>query len=274
MSSHPTPEKPAARLGTAAALLIWAILAAAVLSFLYALRHWWSPPLIAAEGAGIDRLFNVIWVILGAAFILVQAVLGYFVFRFADRGEGRASYWHESTRLEVAWTAIPAVILVVLTVLGGSLWLRVQGAPPPDAATVQVVAQQFSWNFHYPGPDQQLGTIRPMAVAAGNPIGLERESGPGADDLVTNELHVVVGQPVRLLLTSKDVIHSFYVPDLRLKQDAVPGRVTEVWFTPTETGVYEIACAELCGAGHYLMAARMVVETEAKYQAWLASQSF
>lgn len=273
MRSRPTHEKPGARVGTAAALLIWAILAAAVLSFFYAMRHWWSPPLLAAETQGVDRLFNVLWILIGTVFILVQAALGYFVFRFTDRGGGRASYWHESTRLEVAWTAIPAVILVVLTVLGGSLWLRVQGAAPQDAVTVQVVAQQFGWNFHYPGPDQQLGAIRPMEISAGNPIGLERAAGPGADDVIATELHVVVGQPVRLLLTSKDVIHSFYVPGLRLKQDAVPGRVTEVWFTPTETGVYEIACAELCGAGHYLMAARMVVETEAEFQAWLASQS-
>lgn len=274
MTSRPLHENPEARAGQAAALLIWAILAAAILSFVYALRHWWSPPLAAVETEGVDRLFKVLWIIIGTVFILVQAILGYAVFRFADRGGGRASHWHESLRLEVAWTAIPFTILVILTVLGGSLWLRVQGAAPAHATTVQAVAQQFGWNFHYPGPDGQLGAIRPMEITAGNPIGLDRTSGPGADDVVASELHVVVGQPVRLLLTSKDVIHSFYVPALRLKQDAVPGRVTEVWFTPTQTGVYEIACAELCGAGHYLMAARLVVETEAEYQAWLASQSF
>ncbi|MFS8492512.1 MAG: cytochrome c oxidase subunit II [Limnochorda sp.] len=272
MSSHPTQPQSEKRLGRATALLIWLILALAVASSAYALRHWWSPPLINSEAAGIDRLFSVLWILLAAVFVGVQALLGYFVFRYADRGEGRASYEHENLRLEIAWTALPAVLLVVLTVLGGGLWLRVQGAAPPEAATVQVVAQQFGWTFHYPGPDDRFGPIRPMDVAVGNPIGLDRE-GPGADDVVAGELHVVVGQPVRLLLTSRDVIHSFYVPELRLKQDAVPGRVTEVWFTPTQPGVYEIACAELCGAGHYLMAARMVVETEAEYQAWLASQN-
>ncbi|BAS25963.1 cytochrome c oxidase subunit II [Limnochorda pilosa] len=273
MLRDPAEERRPNRVGSAAGLLIWAILAAAVTSFVYALGHWWRPPLVSIEGGGIDRLFNAILVIIGTVFILVQAALGFFLVRFADRGVGRASYWHENTRLELAWTLIPAAILVVLTVLGGGLWLQVHGAPPPDAATVQVVAQQFGWNFHYPGADGVLGTIRPGSGSGRNPIGLDRNAQGASDDLVASELHLVVGRPVRLLLTSKDVIHSLYIPDVRFKQDAVPGRVTQVWFTPTETGTYPIACAELCGVGHYLMGSRLVVETQEEYDAWLAARA-
>lgn len=273
MSTHPTRDG-SNRVGVAAGLLIWAILAATAVTVWYALGHWWRPPLAAAQGAEIDRLFDTILVIISVVFILVHAALGFFILRFRDRGAGRASHWNESTRLEVLWTAIPASILVTLTILGGGLWLRVQSAAPPDAMTVQVVAQQFGWNFHYPGPDGVHGTIRPDRPSLESPIGLDPASAGAGDDLVSNELHVVVGKPVRLVITSRDVIHSLFIPAVRFKQDAVPGRVTEVWFTPTQTGRYPIACAELCGAGHYLMNSTLVVQTQEEYDAWLAAQAF
>lgn len=259
--------------GAAVAALIWAVVAAAVIGTWLAARRWWLPPLASEQGAQVDRLFTVVFSIISVVFILVQGALGLAVLRFGSRGEGhRAAFWHENRRLEAAWTAIPAVILVALTVLGGSIWLRVHSAPPPDAAAVEVVAEQFGWRFHYPGPDGVLAPIDFTADTRATPLGIRRDGPGAADDFVTRELYLVVNRPVRLLIRSKDVIHSFYVPHFRFKQDAVPGRVTQVYFTPTRTGTFPIACAELCGVGHYVMASTLKVVTPEEYEAWVASQ--
>lgn len=259
--------------GVAVAALIWAVLASAVVSTWVAARRWWLPPLASEQGAQVDRLFTIIFAIISVVFILVQGVLGLAVLRFGSRGQGhRAASWHENRRLEAAWTVIPAVILVSLTVLGGSIWLRVHGAPPPDALTVEVIAEQFGWRFHYPGPDGVLASIDFTADSRATPLGIRREAPGAADDFISRELYLVVDRPVRLLIRSKDVIHSFYVPHFRFKQDAVPGRVTQVYLTPTRTGTFPIACAELCGVGHYVMAGTLKVVTPEEYDAWLASR--
>lgn len=266
-------QRPETLRGATVAALIWAVSLAAIAGTWVAARRWWFPELASQQGALVDRLFTTIFVIIAIVFVLVQATLGWVLWRYASRGAGhRAAPWHENPRLELAWTVIPAVILITLTVLGGSLWLRVHSAAPPGAMTVEVVAEQFGWRFHYPGPDGVLGPIDFRGDSRNAPLGLRADLAGAADDVVSRELYLVVDRPVRLLIRSKDVIHSFYVPHFRIKQDAVPGRASPVVFTPTRTGTFPIVCAELCGVGHYVMAGTLKVVTADEFEAWLASQ--
>jgi cytochrome c oxidase subunit 2 len=216
---------------------------------------WMLPPAFSTFAPGIDRLYYVILVITGIAFVIVEAGLIWFIIKYRGRPDRKAYYTHGSVNAEVVWTAVPAVTVVVLGIMSGPVWNRIKGrdSVPADAQAVAIRGQQFEWHVTYPGPDGQLGT---------------------ADDFtVRNQLHVVVNRPTVALLTSEDVIHSFFVPAFRLKQDAVPGMEQRVWFQPTQTGRYELACAELCGLGHYRMRAFVEVHTEEDYQRWLAEQT-
>ena len=138
---------------------------------------------------------------------------------------------------------------------------------------IRVVAEQFAWNAHYPGRDGLFGRTDVKLLAPENPLGLDTR-GDGRDDVTTiNEIVIPVGRPVIVQLSAKDVIHSFGIPAMRIKQDANPGMMTPVWFTPTLTGEFDIACSQLCGLGHYRMRAILKVVTEGQYEQWLASQS-
>jgi cytochrome c oxidase subunit 2 len=153
----------------------------------------------------------------------------------------------------VIWTIVPAVICVVLALLSRATWADIKQHIPKDGVQIEVTAEQFAWNIRYAGPDNQIGT---------------------ADDVLTlNQLHFPVGQPVVVTLHSKDVIHSFFLPEFRVKQDAVPGLSTRIWFEGTRTGHWEISCAELCGLGHYRMKGFVTVETPEEFHKWLADQA-
>jgi len=266
-------QRGAAALGIGLAVLI----AAAVFGTMMARGRWWFPPLASAQGRSIDALFLATFVIIAAAFVLVQGLLAWFVWRYRDRGQ-RASYWHDHRALELIYTIIPAVVMTGLTLAAAGLWSRVHSAPPAGAMIVEVRAEQFGWKARYPGPDGRFGRVDPGQYhPRRNPLALDRADPAGRDDLVVDassrELHLVVNRPVEIRLSAKDVVHSFFVPAFRLKQDAVPGITTSIWFTPTRTGRFEIACAELCGVGHYAMRGRIVVETPEEYADWLAEQS-
>jgi len=225
--------------------------AAAVPSLATALPFWLRlPENVSTFGSKIDGLFYLILWITGAIFILVEALLLFFLFRYRHREGRRAHYTHGSNRLEVIWTIVPAVICVVLALLSRRSWADIKQNMPHGAMTVEVTAEQFAWNIRYPGPDGKLGT---------------------ADDLVTlNQLHFPVGRPLILELHSKDVIHSFFLPEFRVKQDAVPGMTTHIWLEATRVGHWEIACAELCGLGHYRMKGFVTVETPEEFERWMA----
>jgi cytochrome c oxidase subunit 2 len=136
------------------------------------------------------------------------------------------------------------------------------------------VGEQFAWNIHYPGPDGKFGRTDNTLVSAENPLGLDRKDPDAKDDLVTpNQLHLPVDRPVLVRLSSKDVIHSFGLYEMRVKQDAIPGMQIPVWFTPTRVGEYEISCSQLCGLGHYRMRGFVTVESQADFQAWLKDQA-
>jgi cytochrome c oxidase subunit 2 len=137
-----------------------------------------------------------------------------------------------------------------------------------------VTAEQFAWNVRYAGRDGVFGRTDPMFYSLDNPVGLDPADPQGRDDIIgLNVLHAVAGRPVKVRLRAKDVVHSFFLPNLRVKQDAVPGLTVEVWFTPTRTGRFELACAQLCGFGHYEMKGVLIVQTAEEFARWAAEQS-
>ncbi len=215
--------------------------------------QWWFPPSVSSYGADVDQLFRVILWITGAIFVLVEGALLWFLIRYRHRPGRAAAYVHGHTGAEVIWTVIPALIVGYLAFASQRVWARIQGPPPPHQLEVEVKAEQFVWNIRYAGPDGRLGS---------------------ADDIETiNQLHLPVGQVVLVHLKSKDVIHSFFLPQFRLKRDAVPGLTGRVWLQATKTGKFEIVCAELCGIGHYRMRGFVTIESPQDFQAWLASVS-
>ena len=212
----------------------------------------WLPENVSTYGKDIDRLFYIIYYITGVSFLLVSGTMVVFLVLYRQREGRRATYVHGNTTLEIIWTIVPAIILVVLSFMSQASWGHIKGRVPPSDVHVQVTAKQFNWEILYPGPDGKIGT---------------------ADDLqMENEMHVPVGKVVRVTLKAKDVIHSFFLPNLRLKQDAVPGREIQAWFEATKPGRYEIPCAELCGFGHSGMLGHLTVHTADDYDKWVKEQ--
>jgi cytochrome c oxidase subunit 2 len=249
-------------MGRVLAVIIWILTALSVLLFVS--KKWWFPASISEHGPALDRQFMITLVIVGISFAAAQIGLGWVVWKYRDTGKpgDRGLYTHGSNKLEMLWTVITAVVFITLGVMGQSVWasLRLNDVPP-GSYSVEVVAQQFQWNFHYPGKDGVFGKTDPKLIDDGalNFIGID-ESDPNAkDDAVTSALAVPVNRPVELRLRSKDVIHNFWVPPLRFKQDLVPGMEIKVHFTPTKVGRYELACAELCGQLHFKMKSYMLV---------------
>ena len=211
---------------------------------------WWLPENVSTYGKDIDWLFQLIYYITGATFVLVSVALVAFLWMYRDRPGRRARYTHGSTPLEIAWTVVPALILVILTMLSVPAWSKIKMTQPDTDFVVEVTAKQFNWQITYPGPDGRFGT---------------------ADDkTLLDEMHVPVNKVVRVILRSQDVIHSFFVPQFRMKQDAVPGREIPQWFEATKPGKYELPCAELCGFGHSGMKGWIYVHTPEEYARWAA----
>lgn len=215
---------------------------------------WSLPRNLSAHGQGVDDMYYLILVITGIAFVLVEVGIVWFAFRYRHREGHRALYHHGSDRLELVWTAVPALVMVFLGIYSGRIWAEIKdrGHMPADAVTIEVAAKQFEWLVNYPGADGEFGT---------------------EDDISErNSVHVPVNRPVVIRLTSEDVIHSFFVPELRVKQDAVPGKVIPVWFTATEPGELVLGCAELCGLGHYRMRASVTVHEPGGFERWQAER--
>jgi cytochrome c oxidase subunit II len=216
----------------------------------------WVPEVSTFAG-DIDFVWSLIFWIVGSWCLAAEVVLFYLVFRFRKRDGERAQYITGELKSEKKWITYPhlAVLVfdVVIVVAAVRVWYHVKQELPPAAETVRIIGQQWAWSFVHPGPDGKLDT---------------------ADDIRTvDELHVKVGSVYHFKLEARDVLHSFSVPVFRLKQDAIPGRVITGWFEATKTGTHDIQCAEICGIGHGVMAARIVIETPEQHAAWMASQS-
>ena len=249
-------------------------------SYFIIAKTWWLPVGASAAAAGIDHHFTVSYILMGSVFILAQLALGWFAWKYRDRGAGAAEpahYSHGNTTLEVVWTALTIVLFVGLNLASHSIWAAERIDPPqPGAVPVEVTGMQFAWYFRYPGPDGKFGATRPeledASLGGAGALGLDSNDPASKDDVITGVMEVPVNREIEVILRSHDVIHSFFVPAMRFKQDAVPGLAIHMHFTPIQTGEFELACAELCGLGHYKMHGIVKVVSQEEFDKWLAER--
>lgn len=216
----------------------------------------WFPQQASSFAGEIDGIFATIYYVVGAWFVLLHALLFFMLVRFRRRAGVSARYLPGNSLRQSAWILLPGLLVLALDLWidarGGAVWALVKEETPPASVSIRVTGEQFNWKFTYPGPDGKFET---------------------SDDLTTeNSFHVPVDEVVALSLQSNDVIHSFFLPEFRLKQDAVPGRTIPVWFKAIRAGQFEIACAELCGFGHTGMQGKLTVHTAEDWKAWVAKK--
>jgi cytochrome c oxidase subunit 2 len=232
---------------------------------------WWTP--IASNWRYIDDTIIITFWITGGVFTAIVLFTAYCVFRFRHKPGTRAVYDPENKKLEWWLTIVTAVGVAAMLAPGLFVWAQFVTVPQ-GASEAEAIGQQWQWSFRLPGEDGRLGKSDTQYISSDNPLGLNPNDRDARDDVVIEgeDLHLPLGKPVKLLLRSIDVVHSFYVPEFRTKMDLVPGMVTYVWFIPTRTGTFEILCAELCGNGHFNMRGKVVVQEESEYRAWLQKQ--
>jgi cytochrome c oxidase subunit 2 len=254
----------------AVALTLLLIAVASVL-FHFLSPWWWTP--IASNWQYIDNTIIITFWITGAAFVAIVAFIAYCVLRFRHREGQRAAYEPENRKLEW-WLTIGTAIGVIAMLAPGLVVWNEFVTVPSGAAEIEVMGQQWSWNYRLPGKDGKLGTTDARNIGPDNPLGLNPDDPNGQDDVVIEggDLHLQVGRPVKVLLRSIDVVHDFYVPEFRAKMDMIPGSVTYFWLTPTRTGTFEVLCAELCGVAHAQMRSTVIVDETSQYRAWLEKQ--
>lgn len=256
------------------------IVVIALVSAVPIVRHTWAPPPdISTHGAAIDEQLSDTMVEAGLSFLAAQLLLALFIWRYSGAGkESKIKTFPGGAKAMV----IAALILVgtevlALGILGQKAWASVYfTAPAADALQVQVQAGQFAFYFRYPGPDGKFGPLHPDKIDEGNQnfFGIDVDNDPDSkDDIVTASMAVPTNREVHLLMHAKDVGHSFYVPELRVQQDFVPGLDLSLHFTATKPGKYEIVCTQLCGLGHYNMKAYLEVMSPADFDNWMKQQA-
>jgi len=254
-------------------------------------EYLFDKTLLAQESASIqgEKVDQMIWITLiitGIVFVITQVLLFWFAFKYQEKDNRKAFFFAHSTKLELIWTAIPAITLTVLVVFGLRNWFFFTGEAPKNAMVVEVTGKQFGWIFRYPGKDAVFGKKYYKNIdPATNSVGIVWDDKLAQDDILTEQtMYVVKGTPVKLIIGSRDVIHDVGLSHFRLKMDAVPGIPTTMWFTPKfttkemkeKTGnpnfVYEISCDQICGNGHYSMKGIVDVVTQEEYDMWMAKQ--
>lgn len=234
------------------------------------------PVQASAHAAEIDQMTVLVHWLMAVLFVGWGAYYIFVLFRFRRGANPVASYTGAKGKISKGTEVAVAVIEVVLLVFYAiPAWAkRVKAFPSEnEAVVVRVVGEQFAWNVQYPGPDGRFGRTAINLISAENPLGLDRTDAAAKDDITTiNQLNLPVDRPVLVHLSSKDVIHSFGLIEMRVKQDAVPGMQMPVWFIPTVPGQYEIACSQLCGLGHFRMRGFVTVQSAADYDKWFAEQ--
>ena len=236
------------------------------------LTPWWRTPL-ASNWQSIDTALDITMWACGIFFIALNLFLAYSIYRYRHRRGHRAHYNPESVTLErrlTVWTAIGIAALLAPGLIAWKKFVTV----PKDAMVFEAVGQQWQWGFRLPGRDGVLGTANTRLISPDNPFGLNSNDPFGRDDIIieSNEVHLPLGRPIKVVLRSKDVLHDFFVPQIRARMNMVPGMVTYFWFTPARTGKFDILCGQLCGVGHYTMRGTVVVEPEPAFRAWLSQQ--
>ena len=254
------------------ALLVWVFTVAIV--WMFAGGSMWFPPPINAHGKIYDLQFMNTLMVTGVIFVLAQVALGWVILRFRDKG-GRAVYSEGNNKLEVLWTSAAAILFIGGVLMSTSIWANVHlSQVPANALQIECLGKQFAFSFRYPGVDGKFGKldVKQINDASANSFGVDEKDPVGKDDIQASQLRIPVGVPVRLLLRSRDVIHNFFVRELRQKQDLVPGMEIPIHFVADKIGSYEIPCSELCGLGHHQMHSTLVVLSQADYDKWLKEE--
>lgn len=236
------------------------------------LSPWWFTP-IASNWITVDETIQVTFWVTGIVFVLVNLFLAYAVIRYRHRKGHTAHYEPENPKLEWGLTIATSVGIAAMLAPGLAVWAKFVTVPE-DASVVEVLGQQWNWNYRFPGGDGALGKTDTRLISVDNPFGMNPEDPAGSDDILVSspELHLPLNKPVKLELRSIDVNHQFAVPQFRVKMDVVAGMVTYFWFIPTRTGSFDALCEQLCGMAHFAMRGRVVVDEEDDFQAWLATQ--
>jgi len=256
------------------------IIVIAILSAIPIVRHtWWMSQDISTHGGPIDEQMSETMAEAGISFLAAQFLLGYFIWRYSSwkPGEKMKQFPGGAMTMVLAAFLLVGTEVLALGVFGARAWAKIYlTAPPANSMPVQVQAGQFAFYFRYPGPDGKFGPIHPDKISEANQnfFGLDIDNDADSkDDVVTAEVAVPVDQPILLLMRSKDVGHSFFVPELRVQQDFVPGLDLAVHFTATKIGKYEVVCTQLCGLGHYNMKAYMHVMSREDFDKWLKEKA-
>jgi cytochrome c oxidase subunit 2 len=241
---------------------------------------------VASEhGVFTDRLFVINILVTSVVFVITQFALFYFPYRYNWTASRKPSFFVEDHKLEFIWTVVPAIALTVLVFEGLKLWSNITETPPENSEVIEIVGQQFGWKARYPGNSKRLGKYDYRLIDPTNEVGLDLTDHSSFDDFLSNTLYLPKGKPVLLKIRSKDVLHSCYIPHFRVKMDAVPGMPTRFWFVPQKTTLemrdelsnsdfdYELACAEICGKGHFTMRMLVKVENQSDYEKWFSNQN-
>jgi len=240
------------------------------------------------HGILVDEMIKYTLILTGIVFFITQILLFWYSFKYRESKERKSYYFPHNNKLEIIWTSVPAIVLAILIVFGLITWYKITGAAPKDSMLVEITGSQFKWEYRYPGNDGVFGKkyYKNIDLANDNPLGQIWDDVANHDDIyVSGEpMHLVVNKPVKLIIGAKDVVHSVGLPHFRLKMDAVPGTPTTIWFTPIkttkqmqkETGnpnfVYEIACDQMCGAGHTGMRGEILVVTQQEFDQWMKNK--
>jgi len=263
-------------MGLVLLVVIWLI--TFISSYFFLAKTWWLPTGASAAAVGIDHHFTTTYILMGIVFVAAQVALGLFAWKYREQNSsGPARYIHGNNTLEIIWTVLTAILFIGLNLMSSSIWAAERFRPAEAGATkVEVTGMQFAWYFRYPGPDGKFGATKPELIdpSAGSEsaIGLDTTDPASKDDIVSGTMYVPVNREVELILRSHDVIHSFFIPNMRFKQDAVPGLAIHMHFTPIALGDYPFTCTELCGLGHYKMNGTLKVVSQEEYDKWLAAR--
>jgi len=237
------------------------------------LSPWWMTPLASNWGT-IDTTIDITLYITGFVFVAVNLFLAYAIYRFRFNPSRRAHYEPENKKLETWLTVFTAVGVAAMLAPGLVVWADFVSVPE-EADEVEVLGMQWQWHYRFPGEDGVVGTVDARYIIQEYLFSMDASDDAGNEDVLmtSNELHLPINRPVKLLLRSKDVLHDFAVPQFRVKMDLVPGMVTYAWFTPTRTGKFDVLCMELCGIAHYAMRGYVVVNEQQDFDSWLAAQT-
>lgn len=256
---------------------------AATWSFLEA-KPKFLPEAASEHGVLTDNMFWLTMIIITLAFVITNLLLFVFAWRYQYRADRKAVFYPVNHKLEIIWTVIPAIVMAILVFTGWRVWRDITSQAPENAYVIELVGKQFNWYARYPGKDDgKLGNYNYRLIEPTNETGIDFTDEASFDDFTGTQLHIPKGVPVLLKIRARDVLHSVFLPHLRVKMDAVPGMPTKFWFVATktteemrnETGNpefnYQLNCTEICGQGHFSMRMSVVVEEEEEYKAWLAS---